>query len=403
MGGGSARRVLIYRLGSLGDMLIALPALHLIARAFPEAERWLLTNAPVHRKAAPAQAVLEGTGLVHGYLRYPVGTRSVGELSRLWWRIVRFRPEVVVYVAAARGVAVARRDTRFFRLCGARQRGGAPLTGGLQANFFGAEPGSAEARALLESGELESEAARLARNLAELGDARLHDPASWSLHLDKAEHARAIEAIAAVLPAPKLLAVSVGTKVQAKDWGRENWQALLARLAEDLPGWGLLLLGAAEEREVSDFAAACWSAAGGGPVVNLCGQLNPRGSAATIARAQLFLGHDSGPMHLAAAVGTPVVAIFAARNIPRQWFPFGAQHSVVYHRVECAGCGLETCLEQRKKCIVSITIDEVLQTIRSTLANTGEQVEPRAAEPQGGAEALQRSRFHGEDAMMERR
>ena len=52
------------------------------------------------------------------------------------------------------------------------------------------------------------------------------------------------------------------------------------------------------------------------------------------AHARLFIG----PMHLAAAVGTPCVAIFAARNIPRQWFPYGAHHRILYHRVECAGC-----------------------------------------------------------------
>ncbi len=46
-----AKRVLIYRLGSLGDMLIALPALHLVARAFPGAERRMLTNIPVNVKA----------------------------------------------------------------------------------------------------------------------------------------------------------------------------------------------------------------------------------------------------------------------------------------------------------------------------------------------------------------
>ena len=364
---GSVRRILIYRLGSLGDMLIALPALHLVARAFPNAERHLLTNSPVHAKAPAAAAVLEGTGLVHGYLRYSVGTRRVGELLGLWWGIRRFRPEVVVYLAAARGTAAAARDLQFFRLCGVRRVVGAPLTGALQGNFYGAEPGSPEAQRRLTAADLEPEAARLARNLLELGDARMADSASWSLHLTEAEHQRAAEAIGpeALLSPP--LAVSVGTKVQAKDWGRENWQALLARLAPEMGGRALLLLGAPEEGEASAFAAAGWEANGGGPVVNLCGRLTPRQSAAAIARAHLFLGHDSGPMHLAAAVGTPLVAIFAARNIPRQWFPSATLYEVAYHPVECWGCGLETCIEQRKKCIASITVEEVMDKVHSLL------------------------------------
>ena len=369
---GVVKRVLIYRLGSLGDTLVALPALHLVARAFPQAERRMLTNSPVHAKAPAAAAVLEGMGLVQGYLRYTVGTRDLRELLRLWWEIWRFRPQVVVYLAAARGEAAAARDVRFFRLCGAKRVIGAPLTGAMQANFGGAEPGSTDAQQRLADANLEPEAARLARNLRELGDAALDAPGSWSLHLSPAEQRRAEQAIGAEALRTRPIAVSVGTKVQAKDWGRENWQALLTRLAKELPGRGLLLLGAPEESEASLFASSGWRLNGGGPVVNLCGGLTPRESAAAIARASLFLGHDSGPMHLAAAVGTPLVALFAARNIPRQWFPYGSRYEVVYHRVECWGCGLETCIEQRKKCILSITADEVLDKVRLLLSRSDE-------------------------------
>ena len=85
----STKRVLIYRLGSLGDTLIALPAFHLIARAFPDAERRLLTNFPVNVKAPPAAAILENTNLIHGYFRYAARTRSPRELLSLWWQLLR--------------------------------------------------------------------------------------------------------------------------------------------------------------------------------------------------------------------------------------------------------------------------------------------------------------------------
>ena len=366
------RRVLIYRLGSLGDMLVALPSLHLVARAFPNAERRMLTNVPVNAKAPAAAAILDGSGLVDGYIRYAVGTRSLRELVGLWWTLVRFRPQVVVYLAAARGVEAAKRDAAFFRLCGVRRMVGVPLTEGMQRNFYGAATGGRD-RAMGD-GNLEPEAARLARNIGQLGDvgevgdpARVSDPASWALHLSDAEYAAADAAIGAEALARKPIAVSVGTKVQAKDWGKENWRALLAKVAAANPGRSLLLAGALEESAASEFAAEGWRENGGGPVVNLCGRLTPRESAAAFARAELFIGHDSGPMHLAASVGTPCVAIFAARNIPRQWFPFGSQHRVVYHRVECWGCGLETCIEQHKKCLMSITVDEVMEAVGSKL------------------------------------
>ncbi|HEY0264902.1 MAG TPA: glycosyltransferase family 9 protein [Granulicella sp.] len=350
------RRVLIYRMGSLGDTLVALPALRLVARTFPEAERLMLTNIPVHVKAPPAEAILRHSGLVQGYIRYAVGTRSLGELARLWWTLRRWRPEVLVYLGPNRGLAAAARDAKFFRLCGIRRLVGVPVREDMVRNLPEAD------------GRLEPEASRLVRNIAELGDPRLADAASWDLGLTVEEKARAAEALAGLAGGP-LIAASVGTKVQSKDWGRENWRELLRRLAMLYPGYSLMLNGAPEESEASEFAAGGWLEAGGGPVVNLCGKLTPRESAAAFAHAEVFVGHDSGPMHLAAAVQTPCVAIFAARNIPRVWFPYGDRHRVVYHDVVCRGCGLETCIVEKKRCLTSITVDEVLAEVRALLGD----------------------------------
>jgi heptosyltransferase III len=351
----STKRVLIYRLGSLGDTLIALPALHLVARAFPQAERRMLTNFPVNVKAPAAAAVLEHTNLVHDYFRYVVGMRNPRELLSLWWQLLRWRPQVLVYVGSARGVESARRDAKFFRLCGIRRLIGIPLTEDMQQNRWDEQTQT-----------LEPEGARLTRNLAELGDAHLEDPASWNLRLTDAEHTRARRALAIAADLP-VIAVSVGTKVQSKDWGRENWRALLYRLAALHPNYALALCGAPEEAEASDFAAEGWKQNSSMPVINLCGHLTPRESAAVLAKARIFLGHDSGPMHLAAAVQTPCVAIFAARNKPRVWFPYGKQHRVIYHQTTCWGCGLETCIIEKKRCLTSITVDEVITEVRAIL------------------------------------
>ncbi len=343
------RRVLIYRMGSLGDTVVALPSLHLAASAFPNAERRMLTNFPVSSKAPAAAAVLGESGLVHGYLRYAVGTRNPLELLSLWWKLLRWRPEVLVYLGPARGISAARRDARFFRLCGISWQIGVPLTAGMQENLR--QP---------ETGALEPESERLARNLHELGDANIDTPAAWQMHLTPAEKDRAAQSLAAAAGRP-VLAVSVGTKVQSKDWGKANWQALLRAVGEEHPEYALVLTGAREESETSEFAAAGWREAAGSAscVINLCGSLTPRESAAVFARAEVFAGHDSGPMHLAATVGTTCVAIFAARNIPRVWFPHGDRHRVLFHEVDCMGCGLETCIAQKKKCLTSITVAEV--------------------------------------------
>ncbi|MGD0370032.1 MAG: glycosyltransferase family 9 protein [Acidobacteriaceae bacterium] len=338
----SVKRVLIYRLGSLGDTVVALPALHVIERAFPAAQRVMLTNVPVQTKAPAAWSVLEGSGLVHGYISYPPGTRKLAELAGVWRGIRRFRPEVLIYLTAPRGEQTVRRDARFFRFCGVRHIVGLPL-GDLE-----------ECRFLPEKDLWEAEAARLLRCVRSLGEAEVDDLRWWDLRLTETEKRKACEVLTAVVDRP-IVACGPGTKMQAKDWGQENWRTLLARLSVEFPHHALVLVGAEEDAAVSEYAAAGWR----GPVVNLCGTVTSRETAAVLRNAELFLGPDSGPMHLAAIGGVPCAIAFAARDYRGKWYPAGIGHSIVYHTVECAHCRLETCVVNRQKCLTSITGDEM--------------------------------------------
>jgi heptosyltransferase III len=339
---GKVERVLIYRLGSLGDTVVVLPALHLVARTFPNARRLMLTNVPVHAKAPAASAIIGDSGLVDGYLSYPVGTRSAKTLARLWFEIRRFRPEVLVYLTKPRGEKAVLRDHRFFRVCGIRIIVGLPL-------------GDRAINLQVNETLWESEAARLARCVSELGAMDLNDPAVWDLRLTAEELGRAEAAVQPAGGRP-FIACGPGTKVQAKDWGTENWCALMSGLGRKFPGYALVLVGAREDREVSELLAAKWP----GKTANLCGELAPRETAAVLRKAELFLGPDSGPMHFAAAAGVPCVIAFAARTKPGIWFPQGKGHRILYRNVDCAGCNLETCIEQKKKCLTSITVDDML-------------------------------------------
>lgn len=345
-------RVLIYRLGSLGDTIVALPAFHLIARAFPDAERRLLTAAIPNAKAVPVADMLAGTGLVHGTILYPLGLRDPVALWRLGTQIRAWRPELLVYLAEPRSEWVTRRDLLFFRLCGIHRIIGAPVTVDLRRHRW--DP----ARDIWEA-----ESARLGRCLAPLGGVALDDPANWDMHFSAAEQAEA-EAALAGLAAPGSIAFSVGAKISVKDWGDDNWRPVLTHLARRWPDHGLILIGAGNEAERAGRLAADWP----GPVINLCGRLKPRVSALAVGRARMFLGHDTGPMHMAAAVGVPAVAVFAGHAKPGIWFPHGHRHRPLYHRTPCFGCGLDTCVEFAKQCILSIRPDQVIAACEDVMA-----------------------------------
>jgi len=336
------RRVLIYRLGSLGDTMVALPSLHVVERAFPNARRVMLTNLPVHAKAPMASAVLEGSGLVHGYIDYPVGTRNPAELARVWLKIRRFRPEAMVYLAPPRGEAAIARDLRFFRMCGIRNVVGVPLGDLAESHFYEG------------SGLWEPEAQRLLRSVRLLGEADVEDRRWWDLRLTDAELKKADSLLAAMGDTP-LIACGPGTKVQAKDWGQENWRLLLGRISAAFPDHALVFVGAREDAATSKYAAGDWR----GRALNLCGELSPRETAAVLRHTELFLGPDSGPMHLAGAVGVPCAIAFSARGPAGKWYPAGDRHRIVYHAVDCRWCSLDVCIEQGRKCLTSISVDEM--------------------------------------------
>ena len=128
-----------------------------------------------------------------------------------------------------------------------------------------------------------------------------------------------------------------------------------------------MFLGSAEEGEQSETCSSSWGQMG----LNLCGKSSPRVSAAVLAKCKLFIGHDSGPMHLAACVSTPCVAIFSARNLPQQWFPRGNKNVILYNRTECAGCDLEVCTIEKKKCLISISVKQVEDAVFSQLKTLG--------------------------------
>lgn len=347
-----AKRILIYRLGSLGDTVIALPALHLVASKYHTAQRVMLTNIPVHCKAPAASSILDGSNLVHGYLTYPVGTRNIVDLFKLWWQIRRFRPDVLIYLTMPRGEHALTRDARFFRACGIKTILGLP-TGDRSVN-------------LPLGGDLwESEAGRLVRSLRAIGSIDLDARASWDLELSSAEQAKADEELKALNGRP-FLVCGPGTKMQAKDWGTQNWCALMRQLSQRFPDHALVLIGAKDDHPVAETIRLTWLRES----VNLCGALSPRESAAVLKKAELFLGPDSGPMHLAGSLGIPCVIAFAARTKPGIWFPRGNKNRVLYRQVDCAECDLETCITQKRKCLTAITVEQMVAAVAEVLGDS---------------------------------
>jgi ADP-heptose:LPS heptosyltransferase len=350
----TAERILIYRLGSLGDTIMALPSLHLIRRMFPAAQITILTNRPVAAKAAPLSDVLgEESELFDAVMDYPVELRAPAEIRKLRERIRAGKFDLLIHLSAPRGWLNSARDYFFFRACGIPRIIGVPFA-------------RRDLQVVRTSDGLhEWEPKRLARRLQKLGGVELEDSCSWDLRLTAAERAEADELLRVSSISTPFVAMSLGTKLVVKDWSLENWSKLLEKLGASFAALPLVALGAPDERAAVDAALAHWP----GPSANLCGATSPRVSAVILQRAALFIGHDSGPMHLAAAGGTPCVAIFSGHAPRGQWFPRGRNNTILIPDERCATCSASTCRQVNGTCILSITVDQVRAAVVEKLTS----------------------------------
>ena len=153
-----------------------------------------------------------------------------------------------------------------------------------------------------------------ARLLRAVSSSRENAP-DWSYEFD-AEKSKEAASIVATWPGKKhFLALSIGAKLPDKIGG-QNWMSVLNQLATYDLHLGSSHRGGAREGSMGSLLAD-WP----GPVLNLCGDTSPVTSA-VMTEAKFYLGHDSGPMHLA-RLSDPMCCVFSARAKPGVWFPHG--------------------------------------------------------------------------------
>jgi lipopolysaccharide heptosyltransferase II len=142
-----------------------------------------------------------------------------------------------------------------------------------------------------------------------------------------------------------------------KSWTTEGFTEVAVKLQQDECA-RLLVVGSENDRPLGQEILAPVAA---GQRLNLAGRTTPSQLAAVLAKCDLLIGIDSGPMHVAAAMGRPVVALFGPTD-PGRTGPQGEGHEVIFHRQECWGpcvhpvtpnCG-------HRNCMMAITPDEVL-------------------------------------------
>jgi ADP-heptose:LPS heptosyltransferase len=148
--------------------------------------------------------------------------------------------------------------------------------------------------------------------------------------------------------------VHPGASVPARAWAPEHHAALVGALAAQ--GRRVIVTGAPGERALTRFVS-------GTRALDLGGRTSLAELAGVLAGADCLVAGNTGPAHLAAAVGTPVVSLFAPTVPAVRWRPWGVRHELLYIDVPCAGCRARTCPVPGHPCLDDLAVDEVLAAV----------------------------------------
>jgi heptosyltransferase-2 len=351
--GAAPRRILVIQLDHLGDAVISLPMLSRLRERFPMAAIDALCG-------VWNRELFAATGLVER-----VHVLRFNRFARDWRRVALFWPLALLLTA----LKLRKRydlaiDVRgefplawFMWILAARRRIGWVCGGGgfLLTDSVPYLPGRPE------------HLSRLALLQAIGIDAGLHDGEG---RLPPGAEARAaVRQRLDGLPRRHgpLIVVHVAAGTPAKNWPVASWQRLIGRLTRHHQAI-VVLVGAAGD---TPRARQVKSGLSRQRVHDWVGQLSLCELVALLEQADLFIGADSGPAHLAAAAGTSTLVLFSGTNRIEQWRPRGTKVVVLSRAVTCAPCARKRCPLADHPCMTGISVEAVSRAAARLLDGDG--------------------------------
>lgn len=344
------RRILLLRLERIGDLLMSAPAIAAVREFAPDAEIDLVVgswNTSIARlipgidRVETLDAAWLARGSGGGGMR-ALMARARGWRAREYDLAINFEGDIRSHLLVA--------------LSGATERAGFTMAGGgpLLTRRFEFDPRQ----------HTTANALRLVRDtFAALQTNHIGAPAApFRLQLPALARERAA---ALVGREARVIALHASGGRAIKQWPPERFAAAAARVARELDAT-LVLSGSPGDRPIVDEVRA--KLPDDVAIIDLAGGLELPILAAVLERCLVFITGDTGPMHLAAAVGTPTVAVFGLSD-PARYAPISTRHRVVRIDLPCAPCNRvrlppERCQGHTPDCLEGVTVDAVVAAAR---------------------------------------
>ncbi len=181
-------------------------------------------------------------------------------------------------------------------------------------------------------------------------------------------------------PAPRV-ALAPFSRWPSKNWPAGAFAAVGRDLREQFEASLFLVGSAAESTACARLAQECSASGGKGRVVNLAGRMSLPELGGLLQAMDLVITNDSGPMHMAAAAGTPVLAVFGPTD-PLRTGPFGPGHRVLAGRLRCQPCFAKTCRFHDGACLRVVTPEQVAAAAANMLRMRRDALQKGGTPPQ---------------------
>lgn len=328
-------KVLVYRTGHLGDTVCAIPAFRRLRGHYRDDKLILLSDEPAGGKVAAA-GVVDRLGIFDRIVTYR-SSRSWRTFLDLTKIVRRIQPDIVIILPQVKATqSTLYKQSLFFRLIGVGKMIG------FQQTAFADEWQPCESRRLM---------AILDRTGIDSGIFNYDLPVDTQAR----ESLQQKLSVLGVNGQSPYLVFCGGGKMPSQHWPLDRYAKVLKGLHDqfDFP-----ILGIGSPTEVPSFKREILPSF---PRLKLFPDPLDLNELIELLRgATCYMGNDTGPMHLAAAVGCPVAAIISARNLPGQWDPDIEPRLIFRHRTECEGCWAEVCPLGHHECLQLIEAEEVL-------------------------------------------
>jgi heptosyltransferase-2 len=328
------RNILVIRLDQIGDLVCALPVFPVLRMRYPNARITVLTG-----KEGPA--ILKGNPFIDHVLVFESNWFSKSKMVNFaelfkvfsWLRKIRFDLGFDL-----RGDL---RNILLMGFAGVRYRIGYGIAGG--ANLLH--------RVREYQPELHQAELNVRLVMDDAVDKCYLKP---DLYLSPEERKDGLDLLKrfGILNQGRLIAIHPEAGYPSKEWEEAKFKELISKLTE-VEGNTVLILG------LSRSAQLAASFASSKQVIDLTGKLSLREMIVVLSWCHLFFGNDSGPSHIAQAIGIPVVVIASGTNEYEKWGMWREPSKIAKHAVPCSPCHLKNCNVEGHPCMSEIKVDEV--------------------------------------------